>query len=220
MNKKNVVVAGAHDFNTWNQLFTIFARDYLWQPRAFVNSAPVFDAGGEAQSVDENRNLTFSVSATDPDGDALTYSAANLLGGCDVSTLPRRSSRGRRTTRESGTYTVTFTASDGTHWYNLSGTKRCDHHSPRCHGGPSSCPVSEAAVAALGVNGGVKNALTVKLDNVAKQLAKGQTDAAVSLLTVDFIGQVQSLLAEGKLTQAQADALTLAAQETVQNITS
>lgn len=33
---ENEVVAGAHDFNAWNQLFTIFARDYLWQPEAFV----------------------------------------------------------------------------------------------------------------------------------------------------------------------------------------
>ena len=32
---KNVVVAGAHDFNTWNQLFTTFARDYVWQPDAW-----------------------------------------------------------------------------------------------------------------------------------------------------------------------------------------
>lgn len=33
---ENVVVAGAHDFNAWNQLFTTWARDYLWQPEAFV----------------------------------------------------------------------------------------------------------------------------------------------------------------------------------------
>ena len=33
---ENVVVAGAHDFNAWNQLFTTFARDYLWHPEAFV----------------------------------------------------------------------------------------------------------------------------------------------------------------------------------------
>src|SRR5690349_20100485 len=33
---ENSVVAGAHDFNAWNQLFTIFARDYLWQPEAFI----------------------------------------------------------------------------------------------------------------------------------------------------------------------------------------
>lgn len=33
---ENSVVAGAHDFNAWNQLFTIFARDYLWTPEAFI----------------------------------------------------------------------------------------------------------------------------------------------------------------------------------------
>ncbi|HEX5858799.1 MAG TPA: alpha/beta hydrolase-fold protein, partial [Microbacterium sp.] len=33
---ENVVVAGAHDFNAWNQLFTIWARDYLWHPDAFL----------------------------------------------------------------------------------------------------------------------------------------------------------------------------------------
>ena len=39
---ENVVVAGAHDFNTWDQMFTTFARDYLWHPEAFV--ADKFDA--------------------------------------------------------------------------------------------------------------------------------------------------------------------------------
>lgn len=33
---ENVVVAGAHDFNTWDQMFTTFARDYLWHPEAFI----------------------------------------------------------------------------------------------------------------------------------------------------------------------------------------
>jgi hypothetical protein len=33
---ENVVVAGAHDFNTWDQMFTTFARDYLWHPEAFL----------------------------------------------------------------------------------------------------------------------------------------------------------------------------------------
>ena len=30
-----VEVAGAHDFNAWCQLFTLYVRDYLWQPEAF-----------------------------------------------------------------------------------------------------------------------------------------------------------------------------------------
>src|SRR5690606_31816128 len=33
---ENVVVAGGHDFNAWNQLFAIFASDYLWKPEAFL----------------------------------------------------------------------------------------------------------------------------------------------------------------------------------------
>lgn len=36
-NYVNIVVAGGHDFNTWCQLFTIYARDYLWKPKAFLN---------------------------------------------------------------------------------------------------------------------------------------------------------------------------------------
>ena len=66
----------------------------------------------------------------------------------------------------------------------------------------------------------VMTAFTVKLDQAATLLAKGQTADAVSLLTADFIGQVNSLRSEGKLTQVEADALITAAQETIQNIAS
>ena len=59
-----------------------------------------------------------------------------------------------------------------------------------------------------------------KLDQATKLLAKGDTTSAVSLLSTDFIGQVTSLLSEGKLTAAQAAALTLAAEEAILNITS
>ncbi len=61
---------------------------------------------------------------------------------------------------------------------------------------------------------------TAKLDQAASLLSQGKTADAVSLLSADFIGQVNSLLGEGKLTQAAADALITAAQETIQNINS
>jgi hypothetical protein len=216
--KKNVVVAGAHDFNTWNQLFTMFARDYLWQPRAFVNNAPVFAAGGESQAVDENRALTFSVEASDPDGDELTYSASGLPAGASFDPATRTFSWTPDYT-QAGEYTVTFTASDGTKWYNLSASKDVTI-TVRDVTVAEQLSGLKAAVAALGANGGIKNALTVKLDQAASLLGQGKTAQAVSLLSADFIGQVNSLLGEGKLTQAEADALITAAQETIQNINS
>ncbi|WP_205687364.1 FIMAH domain-containing protein [Cellulomonas endophytica] len=58
---QNVVVAGAHDFNAWNQLFTIFARDYLWQPEAFV--APYLDeTQDELDALQADREVAGAVS--------------------------------------------------------------------------------------------------------------------------------------------------------------
>ena len=217
-NYKNTRLAGGHDFNAWPQLFAIFARDYVWQRGAFVNSAPVFTAGGESQSVDENRTLTFGVEAADPDGDAITYTASNLPAGASFDAATRQFTWTPDYTR-SGEYTVTFTASDGDRSYSLSSSKVVTI-------AVRDVTVSEqiaglkAAVANLGVNGGLKTALTAKLSQATKLLAAGQTASALGLLSADFIGQVASLLSEGKLTAAQAAALTVAAQETILNITS
>jgi len=53
-----------------------------------VNAAPVLNPIGN-KSVDENTLLTFTVNATDPDGDALTYSASNLPQGASFNTATR-----------------------------------------------------------------------------------------------------------------------------------
>jgi hypothetical protein len=216
VNFKNTVLAGGHDFIAWPQLFAIFARDYVWQRGAFVNGAPQFATGGESQSVDENRNLTFTVDATDPDGDALAYSASNLPAGATFDPATRQFSWTPGYT-QAGEYTVTFTASDGTRSYSLSGTKQVTITVREVTVGEQLTAL-KAAVAGLSVNGGLKNALTVKLDQASRLLANGSTADAVNLLSSDFIGQVQSLLSEGKLTAAQAAALTLAAQEAMKNI--
>ena len=50
-----------------------------------VNRAPVLNAIG-AKTVAENATLTFTVSATDPDGDTLTYLASNLPAGASFNT--------------------------------------------------------------------------------------------------------------------------------------
>ncbi len=74
------------------------------------NAAPVLDSIGN-KTVSENTSLAFDVNATDPNGDAITYSATSLpsgaaLSGSSFSWTPGYS--------QSGTYQVTFTASDGT----------------------------------------------------------------------------------------------------------
>ena len=218
VNYKFDKIAGGHDFNAWPQLFANFAKNYVWQRGAFVNGAPVFTAGGEAQSVDENRALTFGVDATDPDGDPVTYSASGLPAGATFDPASRQFSWTPDYT-QAGTYEVTFTASDGTRSYSLS-TDKTVTITVRNVTVDEQLAGLRSAVAGLNVNGGLKNALTVKLDQVEKLLAKGQPSEAVGLLSTDFIGQVASLRDEGKLTASQAAALSTAAQEAIQNISS
>jgi hypothetical protein len=51
---ENSVVSGAHDFNAWNQLFTTWARDYLWHPEAFVaDEVETIKAGVAATSLNK-----------------------------------------------------------------------------------------------------------------------------------------------------------------------
>jgi len=73
-----------------------------------VNRLPVLAAIGD-KSVDENSTLSFSVSASDADGDNITYSVQTLPSGATFASpftwTPSYS--------QAGAYQVTFTASDG-----------------------------------------------------------------------------------------------------------
>jgi len=75
------------------------------------NTAPVLAAIGD-KTVNENSLLTFTLSATDPDGDTLTYSSTTLPSGA---TLNSSSGAFAWTPPAStyGTYSVTFNVSDG-----------------------------------------------------------------------------------------------------------
>lgn len=115
---ENVVVAGAHDFNAWNQLFTIWARDYLWHPEAFI--------------LDEVRALKEDVASTS-------------------------------------------------------------------------------------LNGGNKNALTVKLDQVYLLVEKGDNGGALEVLN-GLVAQVGELQSDGKLTDAEAPELLRIANQLISNL--
>lgn len=74
-----------------------------------VNRAPSLRSIGN-RSVAENSLLSFSLSASDPDGDSLTYSSSSLPSGA---TFSGPSFAWTPTYEQMGSYAVTFTASDG-----------------------------------------------------------------------------------------------------------
>jgi hypothetical protein len=82
----------------------------------------VFTAGGESQTVSEGSNLTFGVDAAAPSGDDLTYSASGLPAGATFDPATHQFSWTPSHT-QAGTYTVTFTASDGTGSDSFSASK-------------------------------------------------------------------------------------------------
>src|SRR2546427_10334715 len=76
-----------------------------------VNNAPVLAAIGN-KSGSEGSRLTFTVTATDADGDALTYSASGLPAGASFDPTTKTFSW-TPAFDQAGTYSATFAASDG-----------------------------------------------------------------------------------------------------------
>ncbi len=85
-------------------------RDMMFEE--WGNRAPVLSAIGN-KSVNESQLLTFNISATDADGDALTYSASNLPSGASFNATTRVFSWTPNYT-QAGNYTgVHFEVTDG-----------------------------------------------------------------------------------------------------------
>ncbi|MFC1624756.1 putative Ig domain-containing protein, partial [Candidatus Omnitrophota bacterium] len=77
-----------------------------------VNRAPLLDTIGD-KVIDEDALLSFTVSATDPDGDSLTYSALNLPTGASFD-APTKTFTWTPTHEQVGTYpNVHFEVTDG-----------------------------------------------------------------------------------------------------------
>ncbi|MDD5436568.1 MAG: FG-GAP-like repeat-containing protein, partial [Candidatus Omnitrophica bacterium] len=76
-----------------------------------TNYPPALSAIG-SKAVDENRTLRFTVDASDPEGDTLTYSASNLPTGATFDPGTRRFSW-KPTYQQAGLHTVHFEVTDG-----------------------------------------------------------------------------------------------------------
>ena len=76
-----------------------------------ANAPPIIDPIAN-KTATEGQNLSFVISATDPDGDTLTYSAKNLPAGATFNAATKTFSW-TPSDSQAGTYSVTFTATDG-----------------------------------------------------------------------------------------------------------
>ncbi len=76
-----------------------------------VNHAPILGSIS-AKSIDEEDALAFTISASDEDGDSLTYSAVNLPAGASFDAVSGAFSW-TPADGQAGTYVVTFEATDG-----------------------------------------------------------------------------------------------------------
>jgi protocatechuate 3,4-dioxygenase beta subunit len=87
--------------------------------RAYVNNAPTITAGpsASATTVNEQQSITLSVTASDADGDPLTYAWSQTAPGSPMGTFSSASAREPTWTAPdvtaSGTYTLRVTVSDG-----------------------------------------------------------------------------------------------------------
>ncbi|MFZ5469799.1 MAG: putative Ig domain-containing protein [Myxococcota bacterium] len=80
-------------------------------PSRCNNRAPVLSAIGN-RTVVESSTLSFAATATDPDGDALTFSASNLPSGATFNPATRAFSW-TPSVGQAGVYSVTISVSDG-----------------------------------------------------------------------------------------------------------
>lgn len=92
-----------------------FANLAAYSLRIATNHAPTLTAIGP-KTVDENTTLSFTVGATDPDGDALSYSMTGTLPAGAAFNPATRSFSWTPGYAEAGSYSATFTASDGMLW--------------------------------------------------------------------------------------------------------
>ncbi|HLD56786.1 MAG TPA: putative Ig domain-containing protein [archaeon] len=112
-----VLVSGCVEKSTEGQANSIETKDNpveeLWsdeRPTTNINKSPILDTIGN-KIVNEGNTLTFTINASDPDNDVLTYSASNLPSGAIFNAVTQTFSW--TPTQAKGSYKVAFTVSDG-----------------------------------------------------------------------------------------------------------
>jgi DNA-binding beta-propeller fold protein YncE len=168
-----------------------------------INRAPVFDAIGP-QTGDENVLLEFCVGATDPDGDAITYSTEGLPAGATFNSATLCFSW-RPGEGQEGIHVATFYARDnGTP--PLTGTLEVVMTINNV-----STPIELAeeiirTVERLNLPKHVENSYMANLRKVPTFISEGKIAPAVNQLEA-FISKVQSDMAKGIINQVDGNKL-------------
>lgn len=173
-----------------------------------INRAPVFDAVG-TQEVVEGAPLTFTVSATDPDNDALVLSINGLLDGASFDAQTGEFNW-TPTLSQSGTYIVTFEATD--------------NGSPSLVGttdvvitvGDNPTPVEQAqnlidVVIGFNFPPNVENSYLANLKKIQKFIEDGKVTPAINQLDA-FINKVEQDFSQAVITQSEHETLVSLAE--------
>jgi hypothetical protein len=173
-----------------------------------VNRAPEFVSPG-AQEVQEDNLLSFTVSASDPDNDAITLSATNLPIGATFNTTTGEFSW-TPTLSQEGIYTVTFTATDNglpveTGTVDVVITV-----------GDNPTPVEQSEdiiedVIVLDLPTNVENSYMANLQKVATFIEAGNIQAAINQLNA-FISKVNQDYNQNEITLQVRDNLVALAE--------
>jgi hypothetical protein len=173
-----------------------------------VNRAPVFSPIGPQQVLEHN-TLTFTVGATDPDGDAVTLSAVGMPSGATFNT-----STGVFTWTpgypSAGVYTPTFIATDnGTPVASSSVDVVITVGSNPTPTEQSQTLINNVVAVNLPTN--VQNAYLANLNKVGPFIQQGKTGQAINQLNA-FIQKVNQDYAHGTITLAEKNAFVAEAQ--------
>ena len=179
-----------------------------------VNRAPVFTNPGP-QDILEDEELSFSVSATDPDGDTVTLSASGTPTGATFSTSTG-SFTWTPSLAQAGVYVVSFIATDdGTPQESASIDVVItvgDNPTPEEQAEDLVEDVIDADFPA-----NVENSYLANLQKVEQFIAQGKIQPAINQLNA-FINKVEQDLTQGNITQAERDLFVGLAEDLIDDL--
>lgn len=171
------------------------------------NQPPLLEPIGN-RTIDEGRKLGFTVRASDPDGDTLVYTAANLPAGAVFDAATGVFSWTPDYT-QAGTYAgIRFSVSDGRYTVGTEIVITVRNVTPL-----DLVKALQKAMEGLGIHDGTKKSLLAKLENARKSLEKGQDEAAANKIEA-FVHEVQAQRGK-KIPIVTADELIGAAWEII-----